>query len=85
MTARARLSSGSAAVFFGAYSGGTVTGSGQVFLEGDTRPGFSAGLMSFGGDENHVDVAQVLASDEPRGPENAPNRRTETSGAGARN
>lgn len=42
-----------------------------------------AGLMSFGGDENQVDVAQVLATDEPRGPQNAPNRKTETSGGAA--
>jgi len=35
-------------------------------------------LQTFAGDENRVDVAQVLATDEPRGPENAPNRKTET-------
>lgn len=35
-------------------------------------------LQTFAGDENRVDVAQVLATDEPRGPANAPNRKTET-------
>jgi len=35
-------------------------------------------LMTFGGDENRVDVAQVRATDEPRGPANSPNRKTET-------
>ena len=38
-------------------------------------------LDGFGGDDNRVDVAQVLPSDEPRGPENSPNRKTETSGS----
>ena len=37
-------------------------------------------LMTFGGDENRVDVAQVRATDEPRGPENSPNRKTEAVG-----
>lgn len=40
-------------------------------------------LQTFAGDENRVDVAQVEAMDEPRGPENSPNRRTETSGGSA--
>lgn len=35
---------------------------------------------AFLGDENRVDVAQVLPSDEPLGPEDSPNRRAETSG-----
>lgn len=35
-------------------------------------------LQTFAGDEHRIDVAQVLATDEPRGPENAPNRKTET-------
>ena len=35
-------------------------------------------VNSGGGDENAVDIAQVKASDEPRGAENAPNRKTET-------
>ena len=42
-----------------------------------------AGLMTFAGDENQVDIAQVLATDEPRGPENAPNRKTETPTGGS--
>lgn len=34
-------------------------------------------LQAFGGDENRVDVAQVLPSDEPLGPDDSPNRRAE--------
>jgi len=37
-------------------------------------------LETFGGDENRVDVAQVRATDEPRGPDNSPNRKTEAVG-----
>ncbi len=37
-------------------------------------------LVTFGGDDNRVDVAQVRATDEPRGPGNSPNRLSETSG-----
>jgi hypothetical protein len=40
----------STAVFFGALSGNGVAGGGHVFLEGDARPGFSPGVMAFGGD-----------------------------------
>ena len=36
-------------------------------------------LVSFGGDENRVDVAQVLPSDEPLGSSDSPNRRGEGS------
>jgi len=45
-----QVSSGSTAVFFGDFSGNGCSGTGDVFLEGDTRPGFSPGEMSFGGD-----------------------------------
>lgn len=38
------------AVFFGAISGSGVTGGGIVFIEGDARPGFSPGAMTYGGD-----------------------------------
>lgn len=37
-------------------------------------------LMTFGGDANRVDVAQVRATDEPRGPSNSPNRKSEAVG-----
>lgn len=37
-------------------------------------------LRSFGGDENRVDVAQVLPSEEPLGPDDSPNRKAETTG-----
>lgn len=43
----------SAVVFLGTFSGNGVSGGGLVFLEGDTRPGFSPGTMSFGGDVSH--------------------------------
>ncbi len=41
------------AIFFGGFSGNGIAGGGRVFLEGDTRPGFSPGTMSFGGDVSH--------------------------------
>ena len=37
-------------------------------------------LVTFGGDANRVDVAQVRAVDEPRGPSNSPNRKSEVAG-----
>jgi hypothetical protein len=38
-------------------------------------------LMSFGGNDNRTDIAQgVRATEEPRGHENAPNRKTESAG-----
>jgi T5SS/PEP-CTERM-associated repeat protein/probable HAF family extracellular repeat protein len=44
------LAVGSMAVFFGGFAGNGVGGAGEIFLEGDTRPGMSPGTMSFGGD-----------------------------------
>ncbi len=44
------VAAGSSAVFFGDLSGNGVGGAGEVFLEGDARPGFSPGVMAFGGD-----------------------------------
>ncbi|MEW4489904.1 hypothetical protein AB1L42_17605 [Thalassoglobus sp. JC818] len=35
-------------------------------------------LNAFGGDQNRVDVAQILPSDEPLGPNDSPNRRGES-------
>lgn len=35
-------------------------------------------LIAFGGDNNRVDVAQVLPSEEPLGPADSPNRRSES-------
>jgi hypothetical protein len=35
-------------------------------------------LEAFGGDANRVDIAQVLPSEEPLGPGDSPNRRTES-------
>ncbi|MBX3442381.1 MAG: hypothetical protein KF774_08230 [Planctomyces sp.] len=37
-------------------------------------------LRAFGGDDNRVDVAQVLASEEPLGADDSPNRKAETTG-----
>lgn len=37
-------------------------------------------LVTFAGDDNRIDVAQLPADEEPRGPDNAPNRVTETPG-----
>lgn len=38
-------------------------------------------LQSFGGDDNRVDVAQPLPTDEPLGPDDSPNRKGATSGS----
>ena len=40
----------SVAVFLGELTGNGILGTGHVFAEGDLRPGFSPGTMSFGGD-----------------------------------
>ena len=46
-----RTSAGSSTVFFGSLAGsGPFTGPGTVYVEGDMRPGNSAGMMNFGGD-----------------------------------
>jgi T5SS/PEP-CTERM-associated repeat protein len=50
----------STAVFFGEFSGAGVAGSGQVFLEGDARPGFSAGIMTFAGDLTFGPLARTI-------------------------
>jgi hypothetical protein len=49
----------STAVFFGSLSGNGVGGGGQVFIEGDARPGFSPGVMAFGGDVSFGPFASV--------------------------
>jgi T5SS/PEP-CTERM-associated repeat protein len=49
----------STAVFFGALSGNGVAGGGHVFLEGDARPGHSAGTMAFGGDLSFGSLAKL--------------------------
>jgi T5SS/PEP-CTERM-associated repeat protein len=49
----------STAVFFGSLSGNGVGGGGNVFIEGDARPGFSPGVMSFGGDVTFGPFASV--------------------------
>jgi hypothetical protein len=40
----------STAIFLGSLQGNGIAGGGHVFIEGDARPGFSAGVMAFGGD-----------------------------------
>ena len=48
--AEIRANSGSSIVFFGGMTGAAVlTGGGDFFLEGDTRPGNSPGLLDFDG------------------------------------
>jgi len=57
-----------AAVFFGSFSGNGISGPGDVFLEGDARPGFSPGTMSFGGNVSYGPFAKheaELASTTP--------------------
>ncbi|MFP6873020.1 MAG: hypothetical protein VCA55_05860 [Verrucomicrobiales bacterium] len=49
----------SSAVFFGELSGNGIAGSGTVFIEGDMRPGFSPGTMSFGGDVSYGLLAKL--------------------------
>lgn len=49
--AEIRTAEGSATVFLGGYSGaGSFTGSGDVFFEGDLRPGNSPDVVRFAGD-----------------------------------
>ena len=49
----------STAIFFGELSGNGVAGSGTVFIEGDMRPGFSPGTMTFGGDLGYGPLASL--------------------------
>lgn len=49
----------STAVFLGSLSGNGVSGTGQVFIEGDMRPGFSPGTMAFGGDLSYGPLAAL--------------------------
>jgi len=45
-----RVSEGSSVTFYGAYSGGTITGGGHVYFEDDVTPGFSPSAVGIGGD-----------------------------------
>ena len=49
----------STAIFFGELSGNGVAGSGTVFIEGDMRPGFSPGTMTFGGHLGYGPLARL--------------------------
>ena len=49
----------STAIFLGELSGNGVTGSGTVFIEGDMRPGFSPGTMTFGGHLGYGPLARL--------------------------
>ncbi len=49
MTNDIHVSVASTVVFFGSYNGGS-TGTGNVFIEGDLRPGNSPGEVTYGGD-----------------------------------
>ncbi|QQE12119.1 hypothetical protein JD969_01190 [Planctomycetota bacterium] len=57
------IADGSTLVVFGSYAGAGTTGTGTVFLEGDTRPGFSPGETVFGGDttlgDNHELIIEI--------------------------
>lgn len=44
------VTAGSTATFLGVISGNGVSGAGTIFLEGDVLPGFSPGIMQFGGE-----------------------------------
>lgn len=61
------VSPGTTTTFLGSYSGNGIGGGGTVFLEGDTRPGFSPGTMEFGGDlylgEGHELVIELGGDD----------------------
>ncbi|MFT7173988.1 MAG: Tol biopolymer transport system component [Paracoccaceae bacterium] len=61
----------STAVFHGNFLGNGITGAGHVFLEGETHPGFSPGLMEFGGDLSqgpdstlHMEIGGTTAGSE---------------------
>ncbi|MDX1964076.1 MAG: hypothetical protein SFX18_13060 [Pirellulales bacterium] len=45
-----RVSAGSSATFFGGYSGGGISGTGDLYFEGDITPGFSPADVAFEGD-----------------------------------
>ncbi len=54
-----RVSADSSATFFGAYSGGTVTGAGHVYFEDDVTPGTSPAAVGFGGDVTFGPLAKL--------------------------
>ncbi|QDU34064.1 hypothetical protein KS4_21260 [Poriferisphaera corsica] len=65
------IADGSTLVVFGSYAGAGTTGTGTVFLEGDTRPGFSPGETIMGGDvalgNNHeltIEIGGTIAGTE---------------------
>lgn len=53
------VANGSVATFFGDVAGNGVGGGGTVFLEGDIAPGFSPGLMEYGGDVTFGDFSSL--------------------------
>lgn len=53
------VATGSTATFFGEVSGNGVGGAGTVFMEGDVTPGFSAGVMEYGGDVHLGDFSTL--------------------------
>jgi len=70
-----KVSDGSSATFFGAYSGGGISGGGETYFEADVTPGFSAAMIDFGGDVTfgplanlHIELANADNSDplDPR-------------------
>jgi hypothetical protein len=55
-----RVSAGSSVTFFGTYSGGGISGTGTVYIEGDITPGFSPGLIEFEGDVEFGPSSQLV-------------------------
>ena len=54
-----KVSSGSAATFFGTYSGNGVSGPGSVFYEADVSPGFSPASVNYGGNVSLDSTARL--------------------------
>jgi len=54
-----KVSADSSATFFGAYSGGPVSGAGHVYVEGEVAPGFSPAMIDFGGNVSFGPLANL--------------------------
>ena len=53
------VATGSVVTIFGDFSGNGIGGGGTAFLEGNVSPGFSPGVMQFGGELNLGDFSQL--------------------------
>jgi hypothetical protein len=54
-----RVSAGSSTTFFGAYAGGGITGTGNLYFESDVTPGYSPAEVQLGGDVNFGPTASL--------------------------